>query len=120
MFRDRKEAGKKLALELDKYKNKNVLVLAIPRGGVEVGLEVASHLNSDFDILVSRKLPIPYNPEAGFGAIAEDGSIYLNKDAYSWVGKDDIERIKKEQIIEIKRRIDVLRGGKPLTQVLGR
>ena len=120
MFRDRKEAGKKLALELDKYKNKNVLVLAIPRGGVEVGLEVASHLNSDFDILVSRKLPIPYNPEAGFGAIAEDGSIYLNKDAYSWVGKDDIERIKKEQIIEIKRRIDVLRGGKPLTQVRGR
>lgn len=120
MFRDRKEAGKRLALELDNYKNKNVLVLAIPRGGVEVGLEVASYLNSDFDILVSRKLPIPHNPEAGFGAISEDGSIYLNKDAHLWVGKDDIERIKKEQIIEIKRRIDVLRGGKPLAQVEGR
>jgi putative phosphoribosyl transferase len=117
MFRDRKEAGKKLALELDKYKNKNVLVLAIPRGGVEVGIEVAFRLNSDFDILVSRKLPIPYNPEAGFGAIAEDGSIYLNKDAVLWVGKNDIERIKKEQIKEVKRRIDVLRGGKPLAQV---
>jgi predicted phosphoribosyltransferase len=120
MFRDRKEAGKKLALELRKYKNRNVLVLAIPRGGVEVGLEVASYLDSDFDILVSRKLPIPYNPEAGFGAIAEDGSIYLNKEADSWVGKNDIERIKKEQIKEIKRRIDVLRVGKPLTQVRGR
>src|SRR4030066_548740 len=117
MFRDRKEAGKKLALELDKYKNKNVLVLAIPRGGVEVGLEVASYLNSDLDILVSRKLPIPYNPEAGFGAITEDSSIYLNKDAVLWVGENDIERIKKEQIKEIKRRIDVLRGGRPLAQV---
>src|SRR3989304_4198474 len=120
MFRDGKEAGKKLTLELNKYKNQNVLVLAIPRGGVEVGFEVAAYLNSDFDILVSRKLPIPYNPEAGFGAIAEDGSAYINKDASLWVEKDEIERIKKEQIKEIKRRIDVLRGGRPLTPVRGR
>ncbi len=117
MFKDRKEAGIKLALELDKYKNQNAVVLAIPRGGVEVGLEVAVYLNSDFDILVSRKLPIPYNPEAGFGAIAEDGSVYINEDASLWVGKDEIERIKKEQINEIKRRIKVLRGGKPLIPV---
>ena len=120
MFKDRKEAGNKLALKLDKYKNQNVLVLAIPRGGVEVGFEVAVYLNSDFDILVSRKLPIPYNPEAGFGAIAEDGSAYINKDASLWVGKNEIERIKKEQINEIKRRIEVLRGGRSLTSVKGR
>ena len=114
MFKDRKEAGNKLALKLNKYKNQNVLVLAIPRGGVEVGFEVAVYLNSDFDILVSRKLPIPYNPEAGFGAIAEDGSAYINKDASLWVQKNEIERIKKEQINEIKRRIEALpdpRGG---------
>jgi len=120
MFKDRKEAGNKLALKLDKYKNQNVLVLAIPRGGVEVGFEVAVYLNSDFDILVSRKLPIPYNPEAGFGAIAEDGSAYINKDASLWVQKNEIERIKKEQINEIKRRIEVLRGGRPLTAVESR
>jgi len=120
MFKDRKEAGNKLALKLDKYKNQNVLVLAIPRGGVEVGFEVAVYLNSDFDILVSRKLPIPYNPEAGFGAIAEDGSAYINKDASLWVQKNEIERIKKEQINEIKRRIKVLRGGRPLTAVESR
>ena len=120
MFKDRKEAGNKLALKLDKYKNQNVLVLAIPRGGVEVGFEVAVYLNSDFDILVSRKLPIPYNPEAGFGAIAEDGSAYINKDASFWVQKNEIERIKKEQINEIKRRIEVLRGGRPLTAVESR
>jgi len=120
MFKDRKEAGNKLALKLDKYKNQNVLVLAIPRGGVEIGFEVAVYLNSDFDILVSRKLPIPYNPEAGFGAIAEDGSAYINKDASLWVQKNEIERIKKEQINEIKRRIEVLRGGRPLTAVESR
>jgi len=120
MFKDRKEAGNKLALKLDKYKNQNVLVLAIPIGGVEIGFEVAVYLNSDFDILVSRKLPIPYNPEAGFGAIAEDGSAYINKDASLWVQKNEIERIKKEQINEIKRRIEVLRGDRPLTAVESR
>ncbi|MCL4416671.1 MAG: phosphoribosyltransferase [Actinobacteria bacterium] len=120
MFKDRKDAGKKLASVLAGYKNKNVLVLAIPRGGVEVGLEVARYLKADFDILISRKLPIPSNPEAGFGAIAEDGSVYINKGSSLWVSKDEIEIIKKEQIEEIKRRISVLRGGRPLKSIRNR
>ena len=120
MFRDRKDAGKKLASVLVKYENKNVLILAIPRGGVEVGLEVARYLRADFDILISRKLPIPYNPEAGFGAIAEDGSVYINKSSSLWVSKDEMEIIKKEQIEEIKRRISVLRGGRSLKSIQGR
>lgn len=120
MFKDRKDAGRKLASVLVKYKNKNVLVLAIPRGGVEVGLEVARYLKADFDILISRKLPIPYNPEAGFGAIAEDGSVYINKGSSLWVSKDEMEIIKKEQIEEIKRRISVLRGGRPLKSIQDR
>ena len=120
MFRDRRDAGRKLASVLVKYKNKNVLVLAIPRGGVEVGLEVAQYLRADFDILVSRKLPIPYNPEAGFGAVAEDGSVYINKDSSLWISEDEMEIIKKEQIEEIKRRISVLRRGRPLKSIQGR
>lgn len=120
MFRDRRDAGRKLASVLVKYKNKNVLVLAIPRGGVEVGLEVARYLRADFDILVSRKLPIPYNPEAGFGAIAEDGSVYINKDSSLWISEDEMEIIKKEQIEEIKRRISTLRRGRPLKSIQGR
>ena len=120
MFRDRRDAGRKLASVLVKYKNKNVLVLAIPRGGVEVGLEVARYLKADFDILVSRKLPIPYNPEAGFGAVAEDGSVYINKDSSLWISEDEMEIIKKEQIEEIKRRISVLRRGRPLKSIQGR
>ncbi|MBN2365512.1 MAG: phosphoribosyltransferase, partial [Calditrichaeota bacterium] len=70
MFEDRKDAGKKLAESLKKYRNADAVILAIPRGGVPVGFQIAHELGLDFSILVSRKLPIPDNPEAGFGAVA--------------------------------------------------
>ncbi len=111
MFIDRKDAGQKLANALEKYKNKNVLVLAIPRGGVEVAYEVAKYLNADLDLLISRKLPFPDNPEAGFGAIAEDGSTFILDDVYMWLTENQIRIIESEQIKEIKRRIEVLRSG---------
>ena len=120
MFIDRKDAGVKLTKALDKYKDRDVLVLAIPRGGVEVAYEVAKYLNAELSLLISRKLPIPYNPEAGFGAIAEDGSIYIVSDANRWLSKEQIEKIKKEQIDEIKRRINILRQGKPLPEIKDR
>ena len=120
MFIDRKDAGVKLAKTLDRYKDKDILVLAIPRGGVEVAYEVAKYLNAELSLLISRKLPIPYNPEAGFGAIAEDGSIYIIPNANSWLSKEEIEKIKKDQIDEIKRRINILRQGKPLPEIKGR
>ncbi len=120
MFKDKKDAGKKLAKALEKYKNKKVLVLAIPRGGVEVGYEVAKYLNADFSLLVSRKLPLPYNPEAGFGAIAEDGSTFIFDWAEDELSKSEIERIKKEQINETKRRVKILRKGEPLPKISGR
>ena len=91
--------------------------MAIPCGGVEVAYEAAKHLNAELDILVSRKLPLPENPEAGFGAIAEDGSIFINQWAASHFSSETIEQIKKQQIQEIQRRIDVLRSGKPLTSI---
>ncbi len=120
MFKDRKEAGIKLAKALKKYKNKNVLVLAIPRGSIEVAYEVARHLNAELSLLISRKLPLPYNPEAGFGAIAEDGSNFIFPWANEELPKQEIEKIKREQIAEIKRRIKVLRKGKPLPKIKGR
>jgi predicted phosphoribosyltransferase len=120
MFIDRKDAGIKLAKTLDRYKDKDVLVLAIPRGGVEVAYEVAKYLNAELSLLISRKLPIPYNPEAGFGAIAEDGSSYIVSDANRWLSKKQMEKIKKEQINEIKRRINILRQGKPLPKIKDR
>ena len=117
MFKDRKDAGEKLARALEKYKNKEVMVLAIPIGGVEVGYQVAKYLNASFSILVSRKLPFLDDPEAGFGAIAKDGSTFIFKDTVHWLSKEIIDEIIKEQKQEIKRRIEVLRHGKLLPEI---
>ncbi len=115
MFKDRRDAGKRLGKALKEYKNKGVLVLAIPRGGTEVGFQVAKYLNGEFSLLISRKLPYPTNPEAGFGAIAEDGSIFISKDAAKFLLKKEIEKIKKE--LERLARLRKWKKRKPL-QVL--
>jgi putative phosphoribosyl transferase len=120
MFRDRKGAGQKLARALEKYKDQDVLVLAIPRGGVEVGYQVAKYLNADFSLLVSRKLPYPHNPEAGFGAIAEDGSTFIYRDAACWLPPRAIDAIIEQQKQEMERRVAVLRKGRPLPEIAGR
>ncbi|AKB12012.1 Predicted phosphoribosyltransferase [Methanosarcina thermophila] len=120
MFKNRKDAGEKLAKALEKYREENPVILAIPRGGVEVGLQVAAKLNAEFSLIIARKLPFPDNPEAGFGAIAEDGSTFILEDAYYWLEGVTIERIKQQQIAEIERRIKTLRGGKPLPEIKGR
>ncbi len=120
MFEDRKDAGQRLARALKEYKDKNVLVLGIPRGGVEVGYYVASALHADFSMVISRKLPLPDDPEAGFGAIAEDGSTFLIERAAGWVAEEEIETIKEAQRREIARRIRILRKGRPLPDLKGR
>jgi putative phosphoribosyl transferase len=120
MFRDRKDAGEKLARALEEYGGRNVLVLAIPRGGVEVGYQVAKYLKADLSILVSRKLPFPDNPEAGFGAIAEDGSVFIYQDAARWLSERIIDEIVRAQKQEIVRRVAVLRKGKPLPDMINR
>jgi len=120
MFADRRDAGEKLARALAAYKGQNALVLAIPRGGVEVGVQVAAYLDADLAIIVSRKLPFPDNPESGFGAVAEDGSTFIFPDAAHWLPKAVIDRIVQEQRREIDRRIAVLRGGEPLPAIAGR
>ncbi len=120
MFEDRKEAGQKLAIALAAYKNDKPIVLAIPRGGVEVGFYVAEFLQAPLSIIMVRKLPFPYNPEAGFGAIAEDGTVFLIEDASITVPPDAIKKIIKEQNAEVKRRIKILRKGQPLPQIKDR
>ena len=120
MFKDRKDAGRKLASALQQYKDTNALVLAIPRGGVELGCEIALMLHCSFSMLICRKLPYPDNPESGFGAIAEDGSLYINPIAASYVSQSDIERIIQEQAREIQRRIATLRKNQPLPPIKGR
>lgn len=120
MFEDRKDAGERLAKALKKYKDRKVLVLGIPRGGVEVACHVATYLGAEFSMLVARKLPYPYNPEAGFGAITEDNSIFMFKNAERELSKKEIEKIIEEQKQEVKRRVERLRKGKPLPEISGR
>ncbi len=80
IFRDRFEAGKLLADELQEYVgNRNVVVLAVPAGGVPVGYMVAKELGVPLDVVVVRKVQIPWITEAGFGAVTWDGKIFLNE-----------------------------------------
>ncbi len=120
MFKNRKDAGEKLAGALEKYRAENPLILAIPRGGVEVGLQVAKKLDADIFLVIARKMPFPDNPEAGFGAVAENGSTFIIENVHSWLPEETIERIKHEQIDEIERRVKTLRGGNPLPEIKGK
>ncbi|MFP4467096.1 MAG: phosphoribosyltransferase [Candidatus Goldiibacteriota bacterium] len=120
MFRDRKDAGQRLGRLLERYKEKNPLVLAIPNGGARVGYEAAGHIDAEFSLIISRKLPMPDNPEAGFGAVAEDGSVYLVQEARQWYSPDIIQSTIEEQKRVIQRRITALRNGEALPDMKGR
>ena len=120
MFLNREDAGNKLAKALKEYKLKHPLVLGIPRGGVEVGYHVAIELNIDFDIIVIRKLGHPQQPEAAFGALAEDGSLYLDPWSKKYLTKDMIENVIAREKKEIRRRIKTYREGEELPDFKGR
>ena len=120
MFKDREDAGKKLARALKNYKDKGTLVLGIPRGGTVIGYEVARYLNADFSIVISRKLPFPGNPEFGFGAIAEDGSLFILEEYEELLPRVLVDKIVEEQKAEIIRRILALRKGEGLPEIKGR
>jgi predicted phosphoribosyltransferase len=120
MFHNRKDAGIQLANALKEYQNQDVTVLAIPKGGVEVGYYVADQLNAAFDLVIVRKLPLPDNPEAGFGAMAEDGSMFIFDKASFWLDEQMIQRVKEEQMQEVKRRVYLFRQNRPMTDISGK
>jgi putative phosphoribosyl transferase len=122
MFTDRTEAGKILAKALSEYKDKNTIVLAIPRGGVIVAYEVAKALNAPLDLIIPRKIGAPNQPELAIGAVTEDGTTILNRDIvqYLRVPDDYIKTEVKRQIEEIKRRIQRYLGDKPRLSIEGK
>ena len=99
-----------------------MVVLAIPNGGVPVALEVASALNADLDLVISRKIPMPLNPEAGFGAVADDGTIILNEEVVKRIGlsRQQIEYEASKVRAEIKQRSLLYRRDRPLVSVNGK
>jgi putative phosphoribosyl transferase len=114
-FRDRLDAGRQLAAELEKYKGQGAIVLGVPRGGVAVGYPIVEHLDAELDIIIPRKLPIPFSPEAGFGAITEDGTIILNEllVAHCRLSPEDIDQIAREVLAEVQRRVAEYRSQRP-------
>jgi predicted phosphoribosyltransferase len=122
IFKDRKDAGKKLAVKLKKYKKENVLILALPRGGVPVGYEIANFLHTPLDVLVVRKIGAPHNPELAIGAIASGGIWFLDKLTIQrlHITPEEIEKIAKEEIIEVIRRQKEYRDDLPPPKITGK
>ncbi len=122
IFDNRQDAGRQLATKLMEYSDHSVVVLAIPNGGVPVGIEVASALRADLDVIICRKIPIPLNPEAGFGAIVDDGTVILNEELVRSLRltRPEIEEEAAKVRAEIKRRNLLYQGERPLARVGGR
>jgi putative phosphoribosyl transferase len=123
LFQDRYEAGRVLASRLMQYANQpDVVVLALPRGGVPVGYEVAKALHVPLDVFVVRKLGVPGHEELAMGAIASDGVRVLNEDLVRALGIPEslIDRIVEREQRELERREREYREGRPPLAVRGR
>jgi putative phosphoribosyl transferase len=120
-FSDRIDAGKRLASTLKKLTFKDGIVLAIPRGGVVVGFEIAQALKLPLDVIIPRKVGAPNNPELAIGAMTEDGTIILDSNlvAYLGVTKEYIRDESERQKLEIKRRLKVYRQDLPYPSLKG-
>lgn len=119
-FRDRMEAGQQLATRLTEYANNpNVLVLALPRGGVPVAYEIAQALNVPLDICLVRKLGVPGQPELAMGAVAADGVMVLNQDVLNnyRISERMLLQVAELEKQELARRAQVYRGNRPLPRI---
>jgi len=121
-FLDREDAGKRLAKAFEEYRGTELVVVAVPRGGVPVACQVARRLRCQVDLVIPRKLPIPWNPEAGFGAVTSDGALVLNRGMVKAVGlrDDEVEAIAAQQREEVERRTADYRRFFPPVEVGGR
>ncbi len=123
IFRDRAEAGKALAeLVVQSVAGANALVLALPRGGVPVGFQIAQALHADLDVFLVRKLGLPGQEELALGAIASGGERVLNEDLIYelQIPGQLIDEITAREEAELKRREELYRGGRPALAVGGR
>ena len=122
-FYDRRDAGRRLAKQLEQYGwRDDVIVLALPRGGVPVGYEVAKALGAELDVLIVRKLGVPHHPELAMGAIASGGIEYLNTFVIesSGVSQWQINAVKAIEYEELKRREKLYRGNRPWPRIRDR
>ena len=119
VFKDRRDAGERLADILTDLRDERCLVAAIPRGGVVVGYYVAERFDWPLEVVVPRKIGAPYQPELAVGAVAEDGTIYVEEEVARavGVGMDWIRDAAERELEEVKRRIKLYRGGAELPRL---
>jgi predicted phosphoribosyltransferase len=122
MFRDREDAGRRLAAVLKKRPLRNPLVLAIPRGGLVVGAVLARELGAELDVVLSRKLRAPWQRELAVGAVCEDGRVYLQSHAAEVPGltEEYLAEERRHQLGEIARRKELFRSARPAASVADR
>jgi putative phosphoribosyl transferase len=122
VFRDREEAGAYLAHSLESFRGKDAIVLAIPSGGVPIGIAITLHLDLPFDLLIIRKIPIPGNTEAGFGAISLEGDIMLNDSIVRTMGLTgrEIEELAKPVREELAARNRMFREDRSRPDLKGK
>lgn len=122
LFEDRRDAGRKLAAELEEYRRADGVILALPRGGAVVGFEVAAALQLPMDVFISRKIGAPGNPELAIGAVAEIDGVWTDRDAMALLGVSEqyVQQEADRQRHEIERRIQLYRQGRPLPPLDGK
>jgi putative phosphoribosyl transferase len=121
-FRNRSDAGRRLADRLQFLRSEDVVVLGLPRGGVPVAAEVARALRAPLDVILVRKLGVPAQPELGLGAIGESGARVINPDVvrYAHVSEAQIAEVEQKERAELQRRAQRFRGDAPHESLAGR
>ena len=121
-FRDRKEAGRLLAERLNPLRGQDVVVLGLPRGGVPVAAEVARALGAPLDVIVVRKVGVPFQHELAMGAVGEGGVLVVNERVVrlAHVGQEELERAERRERAELERRVQRFRGARPRIPLEGR
>jgi predicted phosphoribosyltransferase len=119
LFKDRVEAGRRLAAALSEFKGKDTIVLGIPRGGVVVASEVAKGLGAPLDIVVTRKIEAPGEPEYALGAVTQEGDVIMDRQAAESLGasKDYLDNQIRQKREEVKDRLRTLRGDAPYARL---
>ena len=122
LFRDRVDAGRQLAERCDHLRGGGAVVVGLPRGGVPVASEVAQRLGAPLDVIVVRKLGVPFQPELGMGAVGEEGVRILNPEVIQAARLDgaDVASVELRERAELERRAERFRGGRPRVALAGR
>lgn len=122
LFTDRADAGRRLAARLEYLRSEDPVVVGLPRGGVPVAYEVAGALGAPLDVILVRKLGVPYHRELGFGAIGEGGARVIHDDIVrmSRVDEDDLAEVERSEAAELARQAGRFRGGRPRIELRDR